>query len=72
MIEYSGLHLSIVDKYKRFSSGYDRNTQYDFAFICVDTPATDKSVCDISEVISALSEYDAKIYILKIKRVIYS
>lgn len=59
-----------VDKYK--SNYYFNYTQviankdhFDIAFICVDTPATVDSTCDISEVACALNEYDADIYVIK-------
>jgi len=39
--------------------------KYDFAFICVDTPLTDKGDLDTSEVQNALEENNADIYIIK-------
>lgn len=39
--------------------------KYDFAFICVDTPYTCDTPCDISEVVCAMNENDADIFIVK-------
>lgn len=62
--ELSKLKPDIVDKFK---SQYNtiRDIKYDFAFICVDTPYTEKDICDTKEVKNALMEYLADIYIIK-------
>ena len=57
------IELSIYDKYKNFGSNI--KPRYDLAFVCVDTPMTKDSVCDISEVQSAIMENDADIYVIK-------
>ena len=38
---------------------------YDVAFVCVDTPCTEESVCDITQVRMAIEETPAKIYVIK-------
>lgn len=63
--EYKNLELSVVDKYKKINIDYKENAFYDFAFICVDTPKNEKSLCDITEVENALNEYKAKTYVIK-------
>lgn len=63
--EIQVLNPSIVDRYKGLNSGYDKGILYDIAFVCVDTPKTDKSLCDITEVKNSLEEYDAKVYVIK-------
>lgn len=58
------LKPDIYDKYKpEFNT--KRNIKYDFAFICVDTPVTEDSYCDISQVRNALMDNNADIYIIK-------
>lgn len=56
---------SVYDKYKNFGISYDSSIRYDVAFICVDTPTTVDSVCDISEICCAINDYDADIYVIK-------
>jgi UDP-glucose 6-dehydrogenase len=59
------VHLKpdVYDKYK----GKDNRSLNDYhvAFICVDTPSTESSLCDISEVRNAIIENDAEIYVIK-------
>lgn len=63
-VEIGKLNPDIYDKYKP-----DVNTKqekhYDVAFICVDTPYTPSSFCDRSEVLNAINENDADIYVIK-------
>jgi UDPglucose 6-dehydrogenase len=55
----------IYDKYKT-QSNTKENKKYDFAFICVDTPYISEEVpCDTKEVINAIKENDATIYVIK-------
>ena len=63
--ELEKLKPDIYDKYKpEFNT--KRDIKYDFCFICVDTPYIDETnPCDTKEVINAISENDADIYILK-------
>ena len=49
----------------KFNIRYTRKAYYDFAFICVNTPYNDQSVCDISAVEKAIAENNAGIYIIK-------
>lgn len=63
--EYARLNPAVVDKHQRFSMSHRQDAKYDLAFICVDTPATDTMICDITEVINALKEYNAKVFVLK-------
>jgi nucleotide sugar dehydrogenase len=39
--------------------------KYDLAFICVDTPLTDSKGLDTTEVVNAIKENDAEIYVIK-------
>jgi len=62
-LELSALEPDMYDKYK----GEDgRNLGgYEVAFICVDTPRTEDSACDVSEVRNAIMENDADLYVVK-------
>lgn len=62
--ELSCLEPEIYDKYKP-ECWNNQNKEYDFAFICVDTPHTDTCLCDLSQIYSALEENNADIYIIK-------
>ena len=62
--EIKKLNPDIVDKYKPGVTT-KKDIKYDYAFICVDTPNTDKGVCDVTEVYNAIKENDADIYIIK-------
>lgn len=58
------LKPAIYDKYKNI--GLDnKNKKYNIAFICVNTPKTEKELCDISEVKNAILEINADIYVIK-------
>ena len=52
------------DKYKEDFQTKD-NVHYDIAFICVDTPSTENSYCDITEVKNALKENEADVFVIK-------
>lgn len=41
------------------------NKHYDLAFICVDTPYSEDTPCDITEVRNALLENDAELFVIK-------
>lgn len=62
--ELKVLYPDICDKYKLVDTRR-KNYKYKVAFICVDTPATNDSDCDITEVKNAIMENDADIYIVK-------
>lgn len=62
--ELAVLHPDIYDKYK-VECNTKQNIEYDIAFICVDTPKTENSICDITEVIKAIEENAAKLYVIK-------
>ena len=63
--ELERLKPDIYDKYKEGVST-KKDTIYDFAFICVNTPYIDETnVCDISGVKDALVENEARIYVIK-------
>lgn len=62
--ELKKLNADIYDKYKT-NENTKRNIKYDFAFICVDTPLTDKKDLEATEVKNAILENDSDIYILK-------
>ena len=76
--EISALNPDTYDKYKKIDSRpyklspvedtmYATKTfsRYDVAFICVDTPLVDDNMLDTTEVINALQENDAEIYVIK-------
>lgn len=69
--ELSALNPDVIDKYKPEENSIDleklqkNGGAYDIAFICVDTPRTEESDCDITEVFNAIIENEAKIYVIK-------
>ena len=56
-----------VHIYDKYIEDFQKNEHlhYDVAFICVDTPATEDTPCDLTEVYSALAEHDADVFVLK-------
>ena len=60
--ELNVLNPAVYDKYKQMGSPQGR---YDFAFICVDTPRTERDKCDVTEVINVINATEAHIYIVK-------
>lgn len=63
--ELKALHPDIYDKYKPDSNTEKKDGKYDFAFICVDTPRNETTPCDITQVMNAMVENDAEIYVIK-------
>jgi UDPglucose 6-dehydrogenase len=71
--ELKVLDPDVIDKYKPEENRIDlenpelaaNNGRYDIAFVCVDTPRTEKTLCDTSEVLNAIRENDAEIYVIK-------
>lgn len=61
--ELSVLDCDVVDKFKPDVTT-KKNIQYDFGFVCVDTPLNG-DVVDTTEVENAIRENDCKIYIIK-------
>ena len=61
--ENGSLYINQYDKYK----GIENRVldHYDLAFVCVDTPRTVDTTCDISEVISAINENSADVFVVK-------
>jgi glycosyltransferase involved in cell wall biosynthesis len=62
--EIHPLNPVIYDKYK----GIDERVagvRYSVAFVCVDTPRTKESACDTSEVVNAITENDADVFVIK-------
>lgn len=56
-IELEKFSPDVLDKYKSDENKLSNNTEgYDLAFICVNTPFTDESPCDCSEVVNAINE----------------
>ena len=56
-IELEKFSPDVLDKYKPDENKISNNTEgYDLAFICVNTPFTDESPCDCSEVVNAINE----------------
>lgn len=62
--ELNKLNPDIYDKFKP-QHNTKQPIKYDIAFICVDTPYTTKTPCDISQVEAALQENSADLYIIK-------
>jgi len=62
--ELERLEPKVVDKYKEIGCSQTLNTQYDLAFVCVDTPLKGDTL-DITEVENALVENNSKIYVIK-------
>lgn len=61
--ELAALKPDFYDKYKAID---DRSEgKYALAFICVDTPETVETFCDVSEIEVALAENAADIYVIK-------
>ena len=56
---------SVYDKYKNFGISYDSSIRYDVAFICVDTPLTEDNSLDTTEVVNAIKDNDAEVYVIK-------
>lgn len=63
LMQSENIDLSIYDKYTRMIDNI--KDHYDLAFVCVDTPATIDSVCDISEIAVAINEHNADIFVIK-------
>ena len=61
--ELSALKPDFYDKYKVIDER--KEGLYDIAFICVDTPESEESFCDCSEVEVALAENNANIFVIK-------
>ena len=62
--ELKSLNPDIYDKYKE-NYMQKSDIKYDFAFICVDTPLTKKEDCDTTEVLNAIKENNADIFVIK-------
>lgn len=62
--ELAVLKPHLYDKYKCIDTRQD-GLRYDAAFVCVDTPMTEESACDLSEVRSAILENDAGVFVIK-------
>lgn len=64
--ELKSLQPDIYDKYKtENNTKKGGNFCYDAAFVCVDTPCSKESFCDISQIEEALQENNAEIYVIK-------
>ena len=62
--ELKPLKMDVVDKYKAIDTR--KEDYYDVAFVCVDTPYTDKrNTNDVTEVWNAIEENDADLYVIK-------
>ena len=62
--ELQALKPAVYDKYK----GANTKTpggKYKLAFVCVDTPYSEDNPCDVTEVVNAIAENDAEIYVIK-------
>jgi UDP-glucose 6-dehydrogenase len=63
--ELSVLNPECYDKYKGVDTRKSKDSHYDIAFVCVDTPKTIDSVCDISEVVDAINTNNADVFVIK-------
>lgn len=54
-----------VDKFKPDVTNYNPGKKYDIAYICVDTPMNEKGICDRSEVLNAVLDNNAEIFVIK-------
>ena len=61
--EFKKLSPVIYDKYLELD--LREKAEYKFTFICVDTPKTKDSNCDLTEIYSVLHDVDSEYYILK-------
>ena len=61
--EIEKLKPEVYDKYK--DTDTRTHSSYDIAFVCVDTPINEKHLCDTTEVVNAINENDADIYVIK-------
>lgn len=59
------LNPDVVDKFKPELTHYDPNAEYDFAYVCVDTPFNEKGCCDTTEVFNAVRDNNAKVFVIK-------
>ena len=60
------LNPDIYDKYKTEHNTKQEGLKYDVAFVCVDTPyVMGKSTCDITEVVNAINETNAELFVIK-------
>lgn len=55
----------VVDKFKPNLTTYDPETEYDFAYVCVDTPFNEKGDCDTTEVFNAVRDNKARVFVIK-------
>ena len=62
--ELAVLRPHLYDKYKGIDTR-QKGIRYDAAFVCVDAPMTEESDCDISEVLNAITENDADVFVVK-------
>ena len=61
--EYQNLKPDRYDPFKGFNEKME--VKYDFAFITTDTPMMEDGSCDVSQVKKAISETDAKVYVIR-------
>ena len=61
--EIKKLEPETYDKYKNIDTR--TKDHYDVAFVCVDTPISDDNLCDTTEVVNAIENHNADIYVIK-------
>lgn len=61
--ELDRLNVEIYDKYKEIDTR--TKNHYDLAFVCVDTPLTEETDNDVSEVFNAVRDNNADYFVLK-------
>lgn len=61
--EIKKLEPETFDKYKDVDTR--TKEKYDIAFICVDTPINGENLCDTTEVLKAIEDNNADIYVIK-------
>ena len=53
------------DRYDKRKGIDERSGWYDLALVCVDTPKTETNACDVSDVLDAVSENHADLFVIK-------
>ena len=59
------LNPDTLDKFKPSLTSYDPEKTYDIAYVCVDTPMNENDICDRSEVLNAIQNNNAEIFVIK-------
>lgn len=63
--EIKALSPDVFDLFKPESNTKRDDITYDLAFVCVDTPKSDNNLCDVSQVVNAVLNNNADIFVIK-------